>query len=73
MVVMAVYVALVAISEVVVFFAGIALDKVVPDGWNLIVAMAMFFGVIWVMWPISVLLTERLFVRPEAASAQPAE
>lgn len=63
-----VYVLLVAIAEAVVFALGIAMDTVVPPGWNIVVAMAMFFGVIWLMWPISVFVTERWLI-----PAKPAE
>jgi antibiotic biosynthesis monooxygenase (ABM) superfamily enzyme len=59
MTLLVVYVILVAIAETTVFAVGIALDSIVPAGWNLILAMVMFFGVIWVMWPISVFVTER--------------
>lgn len=61
MTVLIIYVLLVAVFEAVVFVAGIALDSVVPAGWNMIVAMAMFFSVLWIMWPIAVFITERWF------------
>jgi hypothetical protein len=59
MTVLIVYVVLVAICEVAVFFAGVALDTVVPTGWNVIVAMTMFFAVLWLVWPVAVFITER--------------
>jgi hypothetical protein len=67
MIIMIVYVALVAIGEVLAFGLGTALDNVVPDGWNMIVAMALFFGVIWAMWPAAVYVTERWLISPDAA------
>ena len=66
MTVLIVYVLLVAIFEVVVFFAGVALDTMVPAGWNVIVAMLMFFSVLALAWPIAVFVTER-WLTPGAA------
>jgi hypothetical protein len=66
MTVLVVYVLLVAILEVVVFYAGVALDSVVPSGWNVIVAMTMFFAVLALVWPVSVYITER-WLSPAAA------
>jgi hypothetical protein len=59
MTVLIVYVLLVAILEIAVFFAGIALDTVVPSGWNVIVAMTMFFAVLALVWPVAVYVTEQ--------------
>jgi hypothetical protein len=59
MTVLIVYVLLVAFFEIMICFIGIAVDSVVPSGWNLIVAMAMFFAVLAVMWPVAVYITER--------------
>ena len=59
MTVLVVYVVLVAILEVVVFYVGVALDSVVPSGWNVIVAMTMFFAVLALVWPVAVYITER--------------
>jgi hypothetical protein len=67
MIVMIIYVLLVAAGEVVAFFIGQALDPLVPAAWSLIFAMALFFGVIAAMWPVSVWITERWFVSVEAA------
>ena len=67
MTVLIVYVLLVAIFEVVVFFVGVALDSVVPAGWNVIVAMVMFFSVLALVWPVAVYITERWLTPQEAA------
>jgi hypothetical protein len=66
MVIMIVYVLLATVGEVVAVSLGMLLDNVVPDGWNMIVAMALFFGVIFAMWPVAVFVTERWFMSPDA-------
>ena len=67
MTVLIVYVLLVTVFEIGVFFLGVAIDQVVPSGWNLLIAMAMFFGVIALMWPVAVFITERWLMPAEAA------
>jgi hypothetical protein len=67
MIVMIVYVLLVAIGEVLAFFIARAFDSVVPSAWSMIFYMTLFFGVIWGVWPVAVWITERWFVRAEAA------
>jgi hypothetical protein len=67
MTVLIVYVLLVSALEIGVFFVGIAIDKVVPDGVDMIIAMAMFFGVIWGTWPVAVYITERWLDTPDRA------
>ncbi len=62
MTVLIIYVLLVAAFETAVFAVGIAVDSMIPTGWNVIVAMIMFFGVLWLMWPVAVFITERWFV-----------
>jgi hypothetical protein len=69
MTVLVIYVLLVAAVETVVVVAGLALDSVIPAGWNVIAAMVMFFGVIWGMWPASVYVTERWFSGESMKSA----
>ena len=69
MTVLIVYVLLVAIFEVVVFFVGVALDAVLPAGWNVIAAMVMFFSVLALVWPIAVYITERWLISEEAAKS----
>jgi hypothetical protein len=63
MVVIIIYVLLVLVGEVVAVSLGIFLDKTVPAGWSIIVAMGLFFGVFAVMWPVAVFVTERWFSR----------
>jgi hypothetical protein len=70
MTVLVVYVLLVAVFEVFVVILGIAVDSIVPAGWNVVTAMVMFFAVIWGMWPVSVYITERWFDRPEKSAAR---
>jgi hypothetical protein len=62
MTVLVVYTLLVAAGEVIVFLIGITADQIVPSGWNLLLAMGMFFAVIAGMWPVSVYITERWFM-----------
>jgi hypothetical protein len=63
MTVIIVYVLLVGLGEVVAFFVARAFDSMVPAAWSMIFYMALFFGVIWVMWPIAVAITEKYLVR----------
>ncbi len=51
MTVIIVYVLLVGLGEVVAFFVAQAFDAMVPAAWSMIFYMALFFGVIWGMWP----------------------
>jgi hypothetical protein len=67
MMVMVVYVLLVAVGEVIAVGIGLMLDTTVPQGWSIIVAMVLFFGVFALMWPIAVFITERFF--PQAKRA----
>jgi hypothetical protein len=76
MTVLVVYTVLVAIFETIICFVGIAIDAIVPSGWNLIIAMVMFFAVLAVMWPVSVFITERWLMPAEHgkhAARQPAK
>jgi hypothetical protein len=66
MIVMIVYVVLVAAGEAVAVGIGSMLDKYIAAGWSMIVAMGLFFGVIALMWPVAVFITERWFVREPA-------
>ena len=70
MTVLIIYVSLVAFFEVVIVIVGLAVDSVVPAGWNVMTAVMMFFAVIWGMWPVSVYITERWFERPTKSAAQ---
>lgn len=67
MVVMIVYVVLVAIGEFAAFFIAQFFDAMIPAAWSMIFFMALFFSVIALMWPVAVWMTERWFVRAEAA------
>jgi hypothetical protein len=66
MIAMIVYVVLVAIGEVTAFGLGALADRIVPEGWSMIVYMAMFFGVLWGAWPIAVYITETWLMRSES-------
>jgi F0F1-type ATP synthase assembly protein I len=66
MIVMIVYVLLVVAGEVVAIGLGSMLDQYVASGWSMIVAMALFFGVIAMMWPLAVFITERWLVSEPA-------
>lgn len=68
MIVMIIYVLLVAVGEVFAFFVAQVFDGLVPTAWSMIFYMSLFFGVIWAMWPASVWVTEKWFVKPEPAS-----
>jgi hypothetical protein len=70
MTVLTIYVLLVAIFEVVIVMVGLAVDTVVPPGWNVMTAVMMFFAVIWGMWPVAVYITERWFNGATKSAAQ---
>ena len=65
MTVIVVYIAIVAVGEVIAFFLAQALDAMVPAAWSMIFYMALFFGVIWGAWPIAVAVTEKWLVRAD--------
>lgn len=67
MIVMIIYVLLVAAGEVLAFFVAQAFDGFVPSAWSMIFYMTLFFGVIWVMWPVAVFVTEKWFIKAEPA------
>jgi hypothetical protein len=67
MIVMIIYVLLVIVGQVVAFFVGQIVDAMIPPAWSLIFAMVLFFSVIAAMWPAAVWITEKWFVKPEAA------
>jgi hypothetical protein len=70
MTVLVIYVLLVAVFEMMVFLVGIAADAIIPSGWNLMLAMGMFLGVLWVMWPVAVYITERWFAGSAKSDAR---
>ena len=74
MILIVVYVVLVAIGEVIAFGIGAMLDGLFPT-WSMIIYMALFFGVIWGVWPLAVFVTEKWIVtQPDKGPArQPAK
>ncbi len=66
MAVMLVYVLIAMIGEVLAFAAGAFIDTVVSDGWSMIIYMGLFFGVLFLAWPIAVRVTEKYL--PQYAS-----
>ena len=62
-----IYVLLVVIGEVAAFFVAQAFDALVPPAWSMVFYMVLFFGVIACMWPVAVWVTEKWFVKPQAA------
>ncbi|MEW6449508.1 hypothetical protein [Leptospira sp. severe_002] len=60
-----VYVILAIIGAFISFFLGQIVDRVLPD-YSMIIFMAMFFGNLWLMWPIAVRITEKYILRETA-------
>lgn len=60
-----VYVILSIIGSFIAFFLGRIVDGFVPD-YSMIIFMALFFGNLWVMWPIAVKITEKYLYRQPA-------
>ena len=67
MILMFVYVALVAVGEVLAFIVCQIFDQTIPAAWSMIVYMLVFFGVLWAAWPLSVFVTEKWVVPQRAA------
>jgi hypothetical protein len=63
MVVMLVYLVLAVIGEVAAFIIGTMIDRVVSDGWSMIIYMGLFFAVLFLMWPVAVWITEKYLPR----------
>jgi hypothetical protein len=61
----AVYVIFAIIGEFIAFFIGRIIDGFLPD-YSMPAFMAMFFGVLWLAWPIAVWVTEKYLVRQPA-------
>ncbi len=59
MAVMLVYILIAMFGEVLAFFAGAAIDPIVSDGWSMIIYMGLFFGVLYIAWPVAVRVTEK--------------
>ncbi len=70
MTVMVVYVLLVVVGEVIGFFIGGAIDRVVPGNWSMIAYMAVFFGIIFGMWPVAVHITEKYLIKTAPTSVE---
>jgi len=66
MTVIIVYIAVVAIGQVLAFFFAQAVDTIVPAAWSMIFYMALFFGVIWGAWPVAVFFTEKWLIKSDA-------
>ena len=62
-----IYLVLVAIGEVMAFAIGRVFESSLP-GLSMLFFMALFFGVLWVAWPISVAVAERFMPEHDAAS-----
>jgi hypothetical protein len=60
-----VYVVLAIIGSFVSFGLGRIVDNFLPD-YSMIVFMGLFFGNLWVMWPVAVWLTEKYLYRQPA-------
>ncbi len=60
-----VYVVLAIIGEFIAFGLGRIVDSVLPD-YSMAIFMALFFGVLWLAWPLAVWVTEKYFVRQPA-------
>lgn len=61
-----VYVVMAVIGEFIAFGLGRIVDQFVP-AWSMMIYMVMFFGVLWLAWPLSVFVTERWVSRPQAS------
>lgn len=67
MAVMIVYVVTALIGEVIAVQIGLYLDKAVPT-YSLPCALALFFGTLFLSWPIAVRITERWIARGNKAA-----
>lgn len=66
---MLVYVLLVIVGEIAAVELGLYLDSVVPT-FSLPIALALFFSVLVVMWPLAVFITERWLMPKDAGAAK---
>ena len=64
----AVYCILVAIGEVITFFLGLIVERLVPS-FSMLIYMLMFFGVLCGGWPIAVYITERWLMSDDEVRA----
>lgn len=63
--VMIVYVLLVFVSETAAFGVGTIFDRLVPS-ISMILFMGLFFGILALCWPVSVMVTEK-WLMPKAS------
>ena len=54
-----VYLVLVVAGEICAFFIGRIFEQMLPQ-FSMLIFMAMFFGVMWLAWPLAVMLADRL-------------
>ncbi len=66
---MVVYALLVILGEIAAVELGLYLDGVLPS-LSLPIALALFFSVLVVMWPIAVFVTERWLLGKESDAAK---
>jgi hypothetical protein len=64
MALMGIYVVLVIVGEVIAVMVGLSLDETFPT-LSLPIALSLFFSVLAVMWPVAILIHDR--VRPGTA------
>ena len=67
MILMFVYVALVAVGEVLACLVCQLFDQAIPAAWGMIVYMIVFFSLHWARRPVSVFVTEKWIVPQQAA------
>jgi cation transporter-like permease len=60
-----IYLVAVAIGEVAAFFIGRIVEQVMPQ-FSMLIYMGLFFGVLWLAWPLSVMMAERLMPEGDA-------
>jgi uncharacterized membrane protein len=64
MALMGIYVVLVIVGEVIAVMVGLSLDETFPT-LSLPIALSLFFSVLAVMWPVAILIHDR--IRPGTA------
>ena len=68
MILMVVYVGLVVVAELIAFVIAQIVDPIVPATWSMLVFMGLFFGVLWLAWPLAVYITEKWLIPAEEAA-----
>jgi hypothetical protein len=64
-----VYCVVVAIGEVIAFGLGLVGERAFPS-LSMLIFMALFFGVLWGGWPLSVYITERWLMSGEEVGSR---